>query len=229
MPSVQQPSPSTPPMLPGQPGQAPSMAPEPPPTLELRDIIVPEAPWWHIPTGYWLIAAIVILSILFVVTSVTVFIIWRRRRRERIRLLSANYQAEIELQRIEYRYHQAENSPETTVSALTALLRRIAVQLYGRQACASLSGLAWVEFLQQKQSSKPPAKPSTTENDSSLSIPVEAQQLIAESQYREPQPAEIEALITYLHEWLAQFPLDNPNKPRTIRVPLNTTPVGYQA
>lgn len=163
--------------------------------LELRDIHVPTAPWWHIPTGYWLVLLGVIVGLVLCVLLVRFLARELGKHRQKNQPITANRLALAELDKIEEQYAAStDQAPDATITALTTLLRRVAVQQYGRDACAGLSGQAWVNFLQDLQGTN---------------IAPLAKTAIAESQYRQSQHAEVQPLIDYLRDWL-QHPMQQP-------------------
>lgn len=111
------------------------MTPAPAASLDLRDIhAAAPAEFWPPAPGWWLLAALLALVLVYiVVTLVNVY----RRRRQRQRILAG-------LQQLENTAH--ENIGQFT-AAISALLRRVALMRYARTDVASLSGLAWLEFL----------------------------------------------------------------------------------
>lgn len=164
---------------------------------ELRDIHVPEAPWWHIPTGYWLLLLACIIAVIFLI------VIIRRSRihheqADQLRMATIYQAALDELAHIEAAYAAAHTSYSETATQLTTLLRRVALQQFGRQQCAGLSGNAWLAFLLYS---------------GGLRIPKTAQALVALGQYQNPQSinhndhnaqtASITALVTFLRHWFS--------------------------
>ena len=103
------------------------------PPLELRDIHLPPEPsWWPPAPGWWLLALLVLLAIVF--AARWALRRWRARRRRQA------LQAEFEqvLRQID---------PHARLAALSALLRRAARTR--DPAAASLTGEAWLAFLDQ--------------------------------------------------------------------------------
>jgi hypothetical protein len=106
---------------------------------ELRDIHGLDAvSWYPLPLGWWL----VILGVLFIIT-LSVILWFSRHKRKKTNLWRKT--AKLEWQSI--------NKPTLTAHEkahrIASLLRWIAMQQYGREACASLSGDAWLNWLQQ--------------------------------------------------------------------------------
>ena len=109
-----------------------------PASLPLRDIHLPEAvSWWPPAPGWWLLSVIVIASVLAV--------IYFLQRRKRYRS-SAIYLGRQELERIR-RDFETHNNEKQLIVELSALLRRLAISVYGREVAASLTGEEWLQFL----------------------------------------------------------------------------------
>ena len=103
----------------------------------LHDVMTPSpAPWWPpAPGWYWLIGALLVVG---VYTAVRGVIHWQRNRYRREALA-------------EWRRHEGRlSSPETRITAiaqLAELLKRAAVSAFPREQVASLTGNAWLDFL----------------------------------------------------------------------------------
>lgn len=106
--------------------------------LQLRDIHLPAAAaFWPPAPGWWLLALVVLATLAWG----GVFA-WRRYRiaQHRRRVLSALATIESRLLR--------ERSPEM-LARLSVLLRRLALTRFPRERVATLSGNAWLEFLDE--------------------------------------------------------------------------------
>jgi hypothetical protein len=102
---------------------------------QLRDIRgLDELPWWPLAPGWWLILAVMILLII----GIILFINWFLRRRHDWRR-----SAQKEWSTLARRYPD----PREQLIQLNVLLRRIAMQQYGRQTCAGLTGERWLAWL----------------------------------------------------------------------------------
>jgi len=113
----------------GMPTQAPL-------DLPLRDIHLPEpVSWWPPAPGWWLLAGLLIL----LATSVLLMLRWHRRGR-----LGRSARSALERVFGDYRHH---GDPQRLLRELSVLLRRIALSYFPRTQVASLSGEAWLEFL----------------------------------------------------------------------------------
>ncbi len=104
---------------------------------QLKDIHLPAEPGiWPIAPGWW---GVLLFAILLIVALV--FIIKKYQRG------AAKREALIKLQQIESEY-QADKDSGRYFSDISKLLRRAAIHAFSRQACAGLSGEAWLQFLQ---------------------------------------------------------------------------------
>lgn len=103
---------------------------------ELRDIsgLDPIA-WYQLAPGWLLLLAAVLLVILLIIR-------WRRMRSQKSTTVSWQSNAELEWQIVSQIV-----SPRARLEALAVLLRRIAMQRYGRENCAGLTGYAWLDWL----------------------------------------------------------------------------------
>lgn len=103
---------------------------------ELRNIseLDPIA-WYQIAPGWLLLLAAVLLLILLIIR-------WRRVQSQKVITVSWQIAANLEWQTVSQIV-----SPRARLEALAALLRRIAMQRYGRESCAGLTGYAWLNWL----------------------------------------------------------------------------------
>lgn len=106
---------------------------------QMHDIVLPEAVSWMPQTAGWWILAALVLAI-----GLRVALVARRRHREnRYRRLAL-----AELDRIE----AALGTPgerAVALGALPALVKRTALAVWPRETVASLSGAAWLRFLDE--------------------------------------------------------------------------------
>lgn len=102
----------------------------------LRDIHLPQqgVSWWPPAPGWWIVAALAALL------AIAVYWFLRRYRDNRWRR-----QALAELMQLQ----QQSVSGWQQVAQLSALLRRVAISCFPRQDVASLTGRAWLDFLDQ--------------------------------------------------------------------------------
>ena len=106
------------------------------PELALRDIHLPEAvSAWPPAIGWWLLPLVLILVVYLL------FVLYRRLTRR-----TAVKQAQCELLEIR------RNPPKTAIQALqqySVLLRRVALSACSDPGVAGLSGVAWLNYLDQ--------------------------------------------------------------------------------
>lgn len=110
-----------------------------PTQLPLRDIHLP-APigWWPPATGWWIAAGLVVF------TALGVLLFLKKLRRHKVRKTAAK---QLVLLR------QTKMPVKEKISSLSALLRRVAITAYPRDNVASLTGNAWLQFLDASSSS----------------------------------------------------------------------------
>lgn len=95
--------------------------------------------WWPLAPGWWVILALIALAL---IAGAIVYL--RRRARER----SWQGDARRELAKLET--WLSDDNAHAVVAALSATLRRIAMQRYSRAECAGLEGKAWLQWLTGK-------------------------------------------------------------------------------
>ena len=104
--------------------------------LPLRDIHLPEAiSAWPPAIGWWILALLIPLSL---------FLLFKgyRHLTRKTALKSAK-------QHFKVLQAATELTPQQQLQALSSLMRRSAVSLYPQQEVSSLTGVAWIEFLNQ--------------------------------------------------------------------------------
>lgn len=105
---------------------------------ELRDIHgLDSIPWYPLPIGWWLV---ILGSLLLLGTLIW---LWRSYR-QRYKQQRWRKTAKLEWQAL----NKPTLTPHQQASRMDSLLRWIAIQQYGREACASLTGAAWLHWLQ---------------------------------------------------------------------------------
>lgn len=103
---------------------------------DLRDIRgLDNIAWYPVAPGWLLVAAGILLVILLIIR-------WRRPRPQQPHSVHWQTQARLEWQMLEQM-----GSARQQLEAIAVLLRRIAMQRYGRETCAGLSGYAWLHWL----------------------------------------------------------------------------------
>ncbi len=101
----------------------------------LRDIHLPEAvSFWPLAPGWWALLALAFAAIALAA------VVWRRRRR------SARRTALTLLAQAEGRF-RADGDAKQLATALSSLLRRVALLRFPRRQVASLHGEGWTSFL----------------------------------------------------------------------------------
>jgi len=112
--------------------------------LPLKDIHLPDTvSWWPPALGYWLLITLII----FIIAGVYIIHIIRQRIRVKKSALA-------ELNKVKQHYQQHPDD-KTLVNALAALLRRAAISSYPRSDCASLTGKAWLSWLDKQLKQTP--------------------------------------------------------------------------
>ncbi len=105
------------------------------PQLELRDIHLPEAiGWWPPAVGWWILLILLPLSVYFL------YCLYKHLTRK-----TAKKSAKKVLMQIK---HNNELSDQDKLLELSKLLRRVAVSQKKRSDVASLTGRAWLDYLQ---------------------------------------------------------------------------------
>ena len=148
-----------------------------PDSLPLRDIHLP-APlgWWPLAPGWWIVGALV-----FVLLIAGLIWLWKRQNRQ-------PQGATLALDQLAQLQRQYAQQPAALLRELSVLLRRVAINQYGRERVSGLTGNAWVEFLDQ-QAGKPLFAPRFTT-------------LLTEHPYRPDAPVETAALIQAIRTWI---------------------------
>jgi len=148
--------------------------------LPLRDIHLPgEISWWPPAPGWWILAALVIGVI------VGGWLLYQRHRQFK---LSATRLARLELQTIISQYESGKD-PVELLRQLSVLLRRLSISLFPRTEVASLTGPAWLEFLDRQT----PHKNFTSATG----------RLLTEAPYRREVTAEeAELVLKYSQDWI---------------------------
>jgi len=110
------------------------------PLQQLRPMHLPELPSaWPLAPGWWLLATAVLVSIYF---------IWRwLQKRKKINARKRYRQQSL---KILHSLQLRQTSNFEAIAELNQLLKRCAIQAYGRSQVSALSGQRWLSFLQQQ-------------------------------------------------------------------------------
>lgn len=105
-----------------------------PQTLNLKDIHLPEViDWWPPAIGWFLLPLLILL--------LCVFIVWLYRYITNKTALKTAKKQLLEIQ------HDNSSKDIQKLTRLSELLRRVAISISPRSECASLTGPAWLEYL----------------------------------------------------------------------------------
>jgi hypothetical protein len=113
------------------------------PTLELRDIHLPSDPSiWPLAFGWWLVIIIICLLIYVLIKK------WQQLRKQKqlINLL------QVELNSINDAYDNHKNKHQLA-SEISELLKRFVRHVLKDNSATSLTGIAWIEYLNKQTSS----------------------------------------------------------------------------
>lgn len=149
----------------------------PTPQLELRDIHLPESiGWWPPAIGWWILAVLLPLSCFLI------FWLYKRITRK-----TAIKTAKKLLEQI--KQDRSLNNIDKLI-ALSELLRRTAISISSRERVASLTGQAWLDYLDSSSTDSPFSKAPGT--------------LLAHGQYQKTAPTdnELMQLIKICENWL---------------------------
>jgi len=114
---------------------------------QLHDIVEPAAPsFWPPAPGWYLVGAAMLLLFMMAILWC-----WRRWQANAYRRQALG---ELAMLRDD---PQSISPPHVRISALATLLRRVALHSAAREQIASLSGVAWIEYL-SRQSNMPPSQ-----------------------------------------------------------------------
>ncbi len=159
-------------------------------TLNLRDIHLPDpVSWWPLAPGWWLLLALLVLAI-------AAFYLFRFYQKKQ----AIKKQVLIEFERLCQRHDKDKNSI-ALIQSLSTLLRRACISFYPRSEVASLTGSAWLDFLESTGSKE--------------TFNTEQGKLIASAPYLAENTLlnfDIKNLITICHDWLKIQPSKNHQK-----------------
>ncbi len=148
------------------------------PLGKLKDIHLPDpVSWWPLALGWW-----VLLLLMLMIIALGIYFYIRSQQQTRQEII-----VEQALQHFDTLQTQS-LSNKTLIIELSALLRRTAISLYGREKIANLAGKNWLLFLNQYGSTK-----AFTEG---------VGQVFADQPYRPEVNYHRQALLGLTHDWL---------------------------
>lgn len=107
---------------------------------QLNDIQLPDpVGWWPLAFSWW----ILIFSIIAIVAGAIWYYLDQKRR---------NIYRRSAVQQVEEILQQTDSTENAKISAINAVLKRVAVTAYGRLITASLHDQAWLDFLSETAS-----------------------------------------------------------------------------
>lgn len=148
------------------------------PLAQLRDIHLP-APvsWWPPAPGWWLAG--------FVALAVAAWLTYFLRR-----WFLRNRYRKVALNKLFLLDRNEKERASAVLEEIAALLRRVAMQTYGRQRVAPLAGDAWLAFLDQ------------TGNTSEFSGG--AARVLGSERYRPAVEADIDQVLVIAKKWIRE-------------------------
>jgi len=107
---------------------------------QLHDIQLPDpVGWWPLAFSWW----ILIFSIIAIIAGAIWYYLDQKRR---------NIYRRSAVQQVEEILQQTDSTENVKISAINAVLKRVAVTAYGRLITASLHDQAWLDFLSETAS-----------------------------------------------------------------------------
>jgi len=177
--------------------------------LPLRDIHLPDAvSWWPLAPGWWIVIALLLLLSLSVV-------LWRYLRKQG----QLRRDASLELKQIVAEYKKRDNARQL-INQLSMLLRRLCVSAHPHYASAGLTGVAWLQFLDEihRKKNKPKIRRfSTPSGELLITVPYNNSKKISQN--------DVNALIAMCQDWVRALPsgnqLNQPHSPHNHQRQLN--------
>lgn len=146
-----------------------------PSALPLRDIHLPEPiGWWPPAIGWWIVA---VLILLIIVAS-----IWLFKRVTRKTAIKSAKKLLLKIQQDSYL------DDHTKLIQMSILIRRTAISIFPRAEVASLTGNAWLEFL------------DNSIQDTQFRLGVG--QVLSDGPYQQPTAFDMDALNNLCLHWL---------------------------
>jgi hypothetical protein len=148
------------------------------PLSQLRDIHLPEpVSWWPPAPGWWVVALITLVAVI-----APMYFLRRRFLKNRYRKVALNKLSLLDS-------HNKGNAL-VVLEEISAILRRVAMQTYGRRSVAPLAGDSWLEFL------------DTTGKTSKFSNG--AARVLGSELYRPTVEADIEQILLIAAKWIKE-------------------------
>jgi len=155
------------------------------PTLNLRDIHLPDGiSWWPLAPGWW-----IVLSIILLILTLGIFL-YRRKQRRRMHRAALQ-----ELTNIKTAYAQHADDQQL-VKALSVWLRRVCLSFYPRVDVAGLTGKQWLEFLDS----------GLNKDKQTMRFSEGAGQVLISAPYQQVAEVNADELLSICHNWLTSLP-----------------------
>jgi len=146
------------------------------PLAQLRDIHLPEpVSWWPPAPGWWIVLLLSLAAVVLVISYLRKYWLQRRYRRVALRELG-NFS------------FNDNNNNQALLEEMTVLLRRVAIQTYGREKVAPLTGESWLAFLD-----------STGKTDQ---FTLGAAKVLAAGLYQSSVEADMEQVLLIVRNWI---------------------------
>ncbi len=147
------------------------------PQLDLKDIHLPDAiNWWPPALGWWLLAILIPL--------LCFFLFWLYKRITRKTAIKAAKKLILQIKQ------NTQTDDKQKITELSQLIRRVTISLSPRADTASLTGQAWLNFLDKSVSGAPFSQG--------------VGKVLASAQYQKPPMTDIDfaSLISVCEDWL---------------------------
>ena len=156
---------------------------------QLKDIHLPApSPWWDLAIGWWLLLAVVFILLVWGLPKLRTF--WIKQRNKC--LLKQDMQAELH---DICKAYQSHHDTHQALADTNILLKKVVLTLFPEQQATSLTGQAWLDFLDQHWQEKP-ALSFTSKRIASLLIDGAYRADIAASD------EDVQALCDVVRAWL---------------------------
>jgi hypothetical protein len=147
---------------------------------QLRDIhSAPAAPWWPPAPGWWVVALLAAIGLIFVARYFTRQ--WRRQLRRR---KLAGY-----VQAIETGIDPAAD-PQGFLAAINRIFKLVAIEAFPGSHCVQMRGADWTGFLQRHMSPQPGT---------------EHLEVLADGPYQPRPRFDDDAMLRLARQWISQY------------------------